>query len=309
MSAAILCLMSTSREDEVSWFGIDDVLKPLLEASTSSLEAGASVGWGVFTTGAIRHGRPLLLEAHIRRLQNDAIRARLLSPRQEAEQDAAEAGWKDGWTKMLEQVVHANHIEHGLFRLTFCARGEGRWHPEGAPRKLVAAIHGGLGTSPARLWLSPYHIDARRPLSGVKSTSYAPWHMMSLEARARGCHDAVYRDSAGAMCEAARSSLFWRRGHTVFTPALSTGCLPGIGRAQLISWMAGPSSPWQVREVQAPLEELRQADEIFLSSATLGPREVMQLLSDEDGEVWSSRNTNDACARLRERWKAEVEGS
>ncbi len=291
--------MSIAAGRGAQWIGVEGELKALDEPHIGALEAGASVGWGVFTTGAIKSGRPLLLARHLQRLRNDAIRSRLLT------EDSDVQAWDLSWSQMLERLIEANAVERGLFRLTLCARGEGRWHLNGPPRALVGAIPGELEALPVAAWLSPYHIDARRPLSGVKSTSYAPWQIMALEAAEHGCGEALYRDSNGSLCEGARSSLFWRRGLEVFTPALSTGCLPGIARALLCSWLSEPNSPWVGREVHAGEDELSQADEIFLSSATLGPRPVT-LLQNDDDILWRGA-VGPACAMLRERWHQEME--
>lgn len=289
------------------WIGVDGELKRASHAHCGALEAGASVGWGVFTTGAIVNARPALLARHLERLRGDAIRSGLLS------EGAAPAGeaWEARWSEMLLRLIEANGVGEGVFRLTLCARGEGRWHAEGAPRALVAALPGDLEAAPIEAWLSPYHMDARRPLAGVKSTSYAPWHLMALEARARGCGEALYRDAFGALCEGARSNLFWRRGPEVLTPHASTGCLPGIARALLLEWLSEPASPWSLRQVHEPepeLEpELRQADEIFLSSSTLGPRPVTLLRTDEGPALWQRPGEGPACRALRERWRRMIE--
>ena len=286
------------------WIGVDGELRRSGEDHVGALEGGASVGWGVFTTGAIVRGRPALLSRHIERLRGDAARAGLL--REGAR--ATDQAWDAGWSGLLHKLIEAKDVEQGLFRLTLCARGEGRWHAEGRPRALVAAVPGDLQAKPVEAWLSPYHMDARRPLCGVKSTSYAPWHIMALEASERGCGEAIYRDSHGALCEGARSNLFWRRGIEVCTPGLGTGCLPGIARALLCSWLSEAGSPWRVRQAHEPSDTLLQADEIFLSSSTLGPRPIVLLRGDNNGVLWQSQGQNMACETLRERWRQVVEG-
>ncbi len=294
--------MSIAVGGSAPWVGVDGELRPAEEPQLAALEGGASVGWGVFTTGAIRGGRPLLLARHIERLRGDAFGSRLLAANSQAQAEA----WSSGWSEMLARLIAANRVERGLFRLTLCARGEGRWHQNGPPRALLAAVPSDLEAAPLAAWLSPYHLDARRPLSGIKSTSYAPWHLMVAEAGELNCNEALYRDSNGALCEGARSNLFWRRGSTVLTPALSTGCLPGIARALLCSWLSEPGSPWAGREVRLGAGELRGADEIFVSSATLGPRPVTLLRTDE-GIVWRAAAEGPACALLRKRWSHDIE--
>ena len=281
-----------------TWIGVDGQIRRQDEASLAALEAGLSVGWGVFTTGAIVRARPVLLARHIERLRGDVIRSGLM-PASSASVDEA---WSASWSEVLHRLIEANGVQRGVFRLTLCGRGEGRWHVEGPPRAIVAAVPNALAAAPVEAWLSPYHLDARRPLSGVKSTSYAPWHVMAREAGERGCGEALYRDSGGSVCEGARSNIFWRRGSEVFTPDLSTGCLPGIARGLLLSWLGEAGSPWSVREVSEPDSELLRADEIFFSSSTLGPRSVT-LLRDDTDVLWRSAGEASACRMLSERWR------
>ena len=58
------------------------------------------------------------------------------------------------------------------------------------------------------------------------------------------------------------------------TPTLAAGCLAGISRALLLEW-------YDAREVDAPIEVLRTADEVFLVSTT---RDV-QPVSGVDGRA------------------------
>jgi branched-subunit amino acid aminotransferase/4-amino-4-deoxychorismate lyase len=88
------------------------------------------------------------------------------------------------------------------------------------------------------VWLSPYSIDAQSPLRGVKSTSYAPWHVMALEARERHCDEALYCTSRADALRGCRSNLFWRRGDTVFTPSWAPAAAR-IARAQILDWLNG----------------------------------------------------------------------
>jgi branched-chain amino acid aminotransferase len=293
-----------------AWVGLDGRICRGEQAGMLAFEAAATVGWGVFTTGAVHRGRATLLARHLSRLRGDAARLRLLEPEPEGAVDEARreaaAAWEARWSAVVREVISANHVEEGVFRLTLCARSEGRWHREAGVREVVLAQPGQVQApaAAARLWASPHHLDARGPIRGVKSTSYAPWHLMALEARDRGCDEALYADQNGDVCEGARSNVFWRRGGDIFTPALSTGCLPGIARAAICARLRERTSPWRLTEAHAPWDDLCAADEIFLSSATTGPRPVGALQSDAGGVLWTNAGRDgSACAELREWWR------
>jgi branched-subunit amino acid aminotransferase/4-amino-4-deoxychorismate lyase len=130
---------------------------------------------------------------------------------------------------------------------------------------------------------------------------------MATEAQERGCGEVIYRASDGSVCEGARSNVFWRSGNQIFTPALDTGCLPGIARSLLLSWLGEASSPWRPQEICASLETMLQADEIFFSNCTLGPRSVLALRGEGSAAPWTSQGESPCCTWLQKCWRQETE--
>lgn len=124
----------------------------------------------------------------------------------------------------------------------------------------------------ARLMMSGSRVEARRALCGVKSTSYGDYFFAWREAVARGFDEAVLRNHRGALCECARSSLFWTHHGELRTPSLRCGALPGIARALVLEWAQDDAIP--LREGIFSPRELDCAEEIFITSAAQGPRAV-----------------------------------
>ena len=110
-------------------------------------------------------------------------------------------------------------------------------------------------------------------LPGVKTISYAVNMAAQREARARGADDAVLVGLGGELLEAPTANLWWRSGHTLFTPSLDLGILAGITRAVLAD--LAPTLGLKVLEGVYTAEDLAAADEAFLSSST---REVMPVV-------------------------------
>ncbi len=98
--------------------------------------------------------------------------------------------------------------------------------------------------------------------------------MAWLTARRDGFDEAVLCNQSSALCEASRANLFWSQGGALFTPALDSGCLPGIAREIVIEMAAQHGLP--TREGLFSLPELSSAHEVFLTSATTGPRSLAQ---------------------------------
>ena len=91
---------------------------------------------------------------------------------------------------------------------------------------------------------------------------------MSLdEARLGGANEAIRINERGQITSACMANVFWLSDGRLFTPALSTGCLPGTTRELVIESL-------EVAEVEAQIDELRKADAIFLTSAGLGVVQV-----------------------------------
>ena len=132
-------------------------------------------------------------------------------------------------------------------------------------------------------------------LGGVKSTSYAREHGGRGARRARrGADDAVFLAGDGTVLEAPTSNVWWRRGRTLFTPALELGILAGVTRALLLE--SRPRLGYEVVEGAFPLDDLAAAEEAFTSSSV---REVMPVV-ELDGRP-SARPPGEAAARSRRR--------
>jgi 4-amino-4-deoxychorismate lyase len=130
-------------------------------------------------------------------------------------------------------------------------------------------------------------------LPGVKTISYAVNMAAQRSARARGADDAVLVGLGGELLEAPTASLWWRTGHTLYTPSLELGILAGITRAALLD--LAPGLGLKVLEGVFTAEDLAAADEAFLSSST---REVMPVV-EVDGTPVADGHPGPAAADLQ----------
>ena len=88
------------------------------------------------------------------------------------------------------------------------------------------------------------------------------------EAQARDFDEAVMLNERGEIVSATMANIFWAREGTLHTPALSTGAIAGITRAAIIELAGKQFIP--VIEGIFELADLAEADEMFLTSASLG---------------------------------------
>lgn len=145
--------------------------------------------------------------------------------------------------------------------------------------------------------ISPWPRNERSPLAGLKCASYAENLMLLDHARRQGCSEGIFFNSAGHLCEAATANVFFASEGALFTPALASGCLPGVTRA-LVMELAREAG---IRCVEGLFSagDLQAAGEVFLTSATRGPVWVRRL---EDRHLPPPSLT----PRLRDLWSREI---
>ncbi len=262
-------------------------------ATVAASAAGLLLGWGVFTTLGIWNGHAFAVERHLARLRRDA-----------AALDIPIAFDDDAIRAALQTVIEQNQVREGHARCTATRRGDGRWNRSGGGDLsiMAAAAEQPAGNAHLRLVLSPYRIEKRRPLSGIKATSYLDYQWAWREAVQRGFQDAVLCNSQGVICECTRANLFWARRNELHTPAPDTGCLPGIAREIILEW-AGDMA-LSVREGVFSIQELAGADEVFVTAATTGPRAVEVFCDawDESGIEHFYGAPGPLTQRLQKRW-------
>jgi branched-chain amino acid aminotransferase len=127
--------------------------------------------------------------------------------------------------------------------------------------------------------------------SGHKKLAYLD-HLVALElARAVGADEAVRLDPAGRVVEGSTSNLFVVDGDRLVTPPISRGALPGIVRRRILELGAGV-------EADLTVDELRAADEIFITSSLRGVVAVTSL----DGEPRDAGPTTAKLAAAYDAW-------
>ncbi len=236
------------------------------QARLPALTAATVYGRGVFTIIAVHGGRACLWPRHWARLCADAARA-----------GVAHAAFDEATVAAaLARVIEANEVERGLARVSLLARAlRGVWRAPTADDNEVETdlliTTGDARPAPNEglaLTLSPYRVNAHAPLAGVKSISYLEHVLAWEEAHARDFDEAVRLNERGEVVSATMANLFWVTHGTVHTPALATGALAGTTRAYLLELANELACP--VVEGVYDLAHLGDADEIFLTSASLG---------------------------------------
>jgi branched-subunit amino acid aminotransferase/4-amino-4-deoxychorismate lyase len=231
---------------------------PVLRADDEALLRGRAA----FETLRVYGGRPFRLEEHLDRLQASAQSIGLppLGRDELAELAALVLPAAGSGDAVLRLVWTAGPAEGPPLGLALLGPIPG-WIEEVRARGAKAVSL--LGVRAAVPWLLP----------GVKSTSYAVNMAAEAEAHRRGADEAIFVDAEGIVLEGTVTNVWWRRGRTLFTPALELGILAGVTRAALLE--LAPEAGYEVEEGVYPLAALREADEAFTSSSV---RELMPVV-------------------------------
>jgi 4-amino-4-deoxychorismate lyase len=265
----------------VSGRGLVDPNTPVVHADDEAFLRGR----GAFETTRVYAGRPFRLQRHLERLAESAARLGIAVP---PRVDQLAAG-----------VLRAAGPVDAFLRIYVTPGREDSSEPEALA--LVGELPPGLEELRARgvaLIAVRLGIDPPWLLGGVKSTSYAV-NMVALdEAKRQGADDAVFLAREDVVLEGPTTNLWWRRGDTLFTPALELGVLAGVTRAVVAE--EAPGLEHGVEEGAYPVSELIAADEAFTSSSV---REVMPVVS-VDGTQIGDGKPGPAARRLQEALRA-----
>ncbi len=231
--------------------------EPVFRADDEALLRGAAA----FETVRVNDGRPFLLAEHLERFGR-SIDALALPP-------------ADGVEELIAQVAAGNGALR-VFRTS---------------HDLVAtfdALPEGLEEERARgMRLRSFEVGSPAMLEGVKATSYAAAFAARRDAEREGADDALFV-AAGVVLECATANVWWRRGETLYTPAVRPGVLPGVTRAFV-------QAHADAVEGTFPLADLLAAEEAFTTSSI---REVMPVVT-VDGSTIGDGRPGPAATRLQ----------
>jgi branched-chain amino acid aminotransferase len=225
--------------------------------STEDRSARALYGRAVFTTVSVVAGSLFLWDKHWDRLSANASALGIEVP-SESEQSVRET--------LLKSIAETG-ISDGRARITFNDESPSRiWSNEDGERKTsVSIIIAERRPVPDnfRLTVSPHRINTTSPLAGIKSCNYLD-HLLAYEqATNRGFHEAIRLNEREEVASACMANVFWETDGDLYTPSLKTGCLPGTTREYVLENL-------ECDEVEVGIEELKEADRIFLTSAGIG---------------------------------------
>lgn len=244
------------------------VASPLI----SAFDHGFTVGDGVFETVKIANGKAVLLERHLRRLQNSSEKMQMQIPDFDYLKSAC-----------LEVLLQpeVSKAKLGRIRITVSSGPSEIGSKRGKDWTLVIVFAPySAWPESAKVIISDVMRNQLSPLAGAKTTSYAENVLALKKAHDQNASEAVLLNLDGNVAEGTGSNIFIVKNGTVLTPPESDGILAGIARNAVIE-----SIPEHIRfsELSFTKEDLLNADEVFLTSSTRDIQPVTQI----DNKIFS----------------------
>lgn len=242
----------------------------LLEAedfSVSSQNRSFRYGDGLFETMKYSRGKLHFWEDHYFRLMSSARILRMEIPMNFS---------PEFFLEQINELVKANHWEKRAIRLRLTVwRADGglyvpenneiQWLLEGVEMEedLYPINEKGL-----QIELYKEHYKAKGLLQNIKSTSSQFFNVAGVYLKENGWEEAVIINDDKHVVETLYGNLFMVKGDKILTPALSTGCIKGVMRKQVID--IAQRMQKELEETTFSPFELQRADEVFITNAVKG---------------------------------------
>ena len=244
---------------------------------------GLVVGDGGFETLKTVRGEPFAITRHLRRLSKTLDALDIDNP--------GDAVLRAAINECLEAHFAVADAEARI-RLTVTGGSGslGSGSPTGPPNVIVITTP--LLAAPGGTAITvPWTRNERSATAGLKTTSYAENVRALRAAHDADASEAIFANTRGELCEGTGTNVFAVVDGRCVTPPLDSGCLAGVTR-EIVLLVA------DIDETALPVEVLRSADELFLTSST---RDIQPLVRVDDRELSAGPVTERIAAAFAER--------
>ncbi|MCP3943173.1 MAG: branched-chain amino acid aminotransferase [Desulfobacteraceae bacterium] len=235
-------------------------------------------GYGVFDIMHTYKGRPYFLNEHIQRLENSAKKVGLALP------------WNRAKIKkiVLQTLILNPDIDEANIRIVVTGGSSPDFFtPKGNPRLIVMVTP--IKKAPDSWYsngIKTITIRQEREVPEAKVTSYIKAALALKKAEKQNAMEAIYVNKKNEVLEGTTSNLFAFLKNRLVTP--NQGVLKGITRKVILSL---GHRFFKVEERPLKLEELFQADEVFITGTNKMVVPVIQVDDKVIGQGKPGKNT------------------
>ncbi len=262
--------------------------QPLEETRVPVMDRGFLFGDGVYEVIPVYSGRPFRLEQHLERLDNNLAAIRIDTPLSH-----------DEWKAIIQRLIEdPGAVDQALYLQV--TRGVAPKRDHAFPVDVTPTVFAMTNPLPEpdpernrQGYAAITVTDERWNNCHIKAITLLANLLARQEAVDAGAQEAIFiRD--GKAVEGAASNLFIVRDRLLITPPKSKQLLPGITRDFVLELAAGHGIPYA--EAEIPVEELKNADEIWVTSSI---REILPITS-LDGKPVGSGKAGPGWMRMQE---------
>lgn len=219
---------------------------------------GLAFGDGFFETLIFTSGRLRYAAGHLARMQQAAAALYLRLPAALATAEALEAA--------LARLTAANELPAARLRLQIWRGGGGRYTPPTDGVEWLATAEPYVADD-SPIQVADFSLDTTSvfsPLSFCKGPQAWLYVRAAHERQQRGLDEIILCTAAGHVAEAGVAAIFWVKDDVLFTPALASGCVAGVRRAEVLH--AARAQGVECREGLFSQAELLAADAAFTAN-------------------------------------------
>ena len=240
---------------------------PVLMASNRSYRYGD----GLFETMRIQHGKIVLANYHFERLFASLSILKYQTP---------SLFTPAKLEKEILQLCQRNQCEK-LARIRFSVfRGNGGINNDDKNLQYLIECWP-LNSSIIKLnengLVIDIYPDAKKStdqFSNIKSANFLPYSMAALYAKESKLNDCLVLNTAGKIADATIANLFIIKENIIKTPSLDQGCVNGVMRRYLLESLSVEG--YNISETSISIEDVKNANEVFLTNVISGIRWVKQ---------------------------------
>ena len=242
---------------------------------------GFRYGDGLFETLKFTRGKILFSNEHFARLWKGMQLLHFIIPKHFTPEMLEE--------QMLDLVKKNGHEGAARIRLTIY-RGDGGLYDavNHAPHYIIQSwpLQEGTGELNSNGLVLGFYEAAKKSVdvfSNLKNNNYLPYIMAALKAKEEKWNDAIVLNNFNRVCDTTIANLFIIKDNEVFTPSLAEGCVAGVMREILMDTLK--KQGWAITEKGINVEEVMEADEIFLTNSIYNIRWVKELDNKDFGNA------------------------
>ncbi len=226
------------------------------KASISVFDYTLHCGIGLFESILGINDRLILMDEHLDRMEQGIARLGLENLNYDRKKIA----------RTLKKAVTAHPSKTMKVKVFLTQGGSHLWPgSKPKPKSVIMVIDHCLQFKKQRLVVSPMIITADNVLQGSKTLNYMTEWMSQRKAEEAGYDQGIIVNAKGRITETGSSNIFIAKDGKLYTPPLSSGCLPGITRSEVLRLAKAMKITCLERHLTP--DHLAEADEMFTSSS------------------------------------------